>query len=437
MLKRETWDTRIGFILAAVGSAVGLGNIWRFPFRAGQAGGAAFVIIYLAFVFLIGLPSLLVEFVIGRRAKKDVVDAFDEIGYGKWKFVGIIGAVTGFIITAYYSVVSGWVLRYIGASATGSYFADVSGYFETISTGTGALLFHLVFMGIIAGIDSLGVKKGIEKTVKFMVPAIAFLFGILGIYAFTLEGSGAGYSFYLSPDFAYIAENWFSILSEAAGQAFFTLSLGMGALVTYASYLHGEKNMFEDAASIVGFDTLIAVIGGFVVFPLLFAAGIRPAEPGAGALFIGVSEAIAQIPGGRAIGFMLFFAVFIAALSSAVSILEVIVSYAVDHLGIRRKVASPLVATLIFLAGVPVALRGSLLGVYDHFASKVLLPLGMFLLVLFVGWFFKESGDELSKGIESKKWVKVWLWYVRIPILLVTAFVLVINVLDYLGVLVL
>lgn len=434
MPKRGGWETRLGFVLAAVGSAVGLGNIWRFPFRTAEAGGAAFVLVYLFFIFLIGLPALLVEFVIGRRGKKDPVDSFTETGHGKWKIAGAVGVFTGFVILAYYSVVSGWVMRYAGASLTGSYFADVSGYFENISTGTGALLFHLLFMGVVAGIDSLGVKEGIEKSVKFMVPSILVILAFLGIYAFFLEGSGPGYSFYLSPDFSYISQNLFSIVSEAAGQAFFTLSLGMGAMITYASYLHKNRNLAEDAASIVGFNTLIAILAGFVVFPLLFTMGVEPGEPGAGAVFVGVGEAIAGLPAGQVIGFAFFSVVFIAALSSAISVLEVIVSCLVDHFHVKRRTASFGVAAAVFLAGVPVALRGSLLELYDGFAYKILLPLGMFLLVLFVGWFYDEAEEELSKGIESRRLVKAWVWYVRIPILLITAFVLVINVLSYLGI---
>ncbi|MFP4115608.1 MAG: sodium-dependent transporter [Candidatus Aenigmatarchaeota archaeon] len=437
MLKRESWKTRLGFIFAAVGSAVGLGNVWRFPFRVGEAGGAAFVAIYLAFVFLIGFPAILVEFVIGRRANRNPIGAFKEIGHEKWKFAGVLSIATVFIVLAYYSVVGGWVLRYAGSSLTGGYFTNVAGYFEVISEGAGAVLFHFIFMAVVAGIIALGIRKGIEKSVKFMVPSIVVLLVVLGIYAFFLEGSGLGYAYYLSPDLGYLAQNWTSILSEAAGQAFFTLSLGMGVMLTYSSYLDEDKNLAEDAASITGLDSIIAIMAGLVVFPMIFTIGLEPMEAGAGALFVGVGEAVASIPGGRVIGFLLFFTVFIAAVSSAISILEVVVSYVVDTYDIERKFASVGVAALIFLAGVPVALQADLLAVYDDFVYQILLPLGMFLFVLFVGWFYDGAKEELRKGMESERLVNVWLWYVRVPILVVTGFVVVINVLEHLGITVL
>jgi len=433
MFERESWATRIGFILAAVGSAVGLGNIWRFPFQTGQEGGAAFLLIYLLFIFAIGFPAMLVEFVIGRRSKRNPIGAFKKLGYDKWKFAGAIGVLTAFIILAFYSVVGGWVLRYVGASITGSYFAEPGVYFNAISMGYDALLFHAIFMLATGGIVYLGIRRGIELAVKIMVPSIVILLIFLGIYAFTLEGAISGYSYYLSPDFGFIAEEWTSILPAAAGQAFFTLSLGMGAMITYSSYIDEDKNLGKDGASIVSLDTIIAVMTGFVVFPILFTIGIDPGSGGPGELFVGLGGAFAGLPGGEILGAIFFLTVFIAAISSAISILEVVVSYIIDNFRIDRKIAAVAVSTAIFLTGVPVALDIYWLEVYDELTALVLLPLGMFFLVVFVGWVYKEAAEELSKGTDTSEGIiKAWLWHVRIPMLLIILLVLILNLEQYL-----
>ncbi len=434
MVKRESWATRLGFILAAVGSAVGLGNVWRFPFQVGQEGGAAFLLIYLFFVFLIGFPAMLVEFVIGRGSKRNPIGAFKEIGYEKWKFAGAIGVFAGFVIMAFYSVVGGWVFRYAGASITGAYFAEPAAYFSSISMGYGALLFHAVFMFFVGGIVYFGIRRGIELAVKFMVPSIVALLALLGIYASTLPGAFEGYAWYLSPDFSVLAQNWTSILPAAAGQAFFTLSLGMGALITYSSYMNKNDNLTVDGASIVGADTFIAVLVGFVVFPIIFTMGAVPGQGGPGELFVGLGGAIAELPfGANAFGLLFFLAVFIAAVSSSISILETIVSWLIDNFNIDRRIASVGISSLIFLAGIPVALDMNWLTIFDDFAALILLPLGMFFLVLFVGWFYKEATEELSKGMKNSRIVKIWLWHVRIPILIIIGMVLVINFNSYIA----
>ncbi|OUJ18216.1 Na+-dependent transporter of the SNF family [Methanonatronarchaeum thermophilum] len=429
MFERENWATRMGFILAAVGSAVGLGNIWRFPFQVGQEGGAAFLLIYLLFIFAIGFPAMLVEFVIGRRSQRNPINAFEELGYKKWMFAGAIGVVTAFVILAFYSVVGGWVFRYAGASLTGAYFADPTAYFNSIAMGYDALAFHAVFMLLTGGIVFFGIKRGIEIAVKLMVPAIVVLLIFLGIYALTLEGAMDGISWYLEPDFAVLAENWTSILPAAAGQAFFTLSLGMGAMITYSSYLGEDKNLGKDGASIVGLDTLIAIMTGFVVFPILFTIGVSPGEGGAGELFVGLGGAIAELPGiaAEVVGFLFFFTVLIAALSSAISILEVVVSFIVDNFRIDRKIAASAVSLAIFLTGVPVALDLYWLDIYDHLTAYILLPLGMFFLVVFVGWIYEEAEEELAKGVGNRSLIRAWLWHVRIPILIIIGIVLLLN----------
>ncbi|MFO8115050.1 MAG: sodium-dependent transporter [Halorubrum sp.] len=438
-MARETWATRAGFILAAVGSAVGLGNVWRFPFITGQEGGAAFLLVYLLFVALIGFPAILVEFVIGRYTNLNPVGAIRELGSGPWNYLGWLFVVTGFVILSYYSVVAGWFLRYMLIGVTDGYALagpeEAGALFGSVSTGLDSLLFHAVFMGLVIGIIAAGVRKGIEVGVKVMVPAIIALLIGMAAYAFTLDASGAAYSYYLSPDFGYLIANWTSILPAAAGQAFFTLSLGMGVMITYASYLGEDRNLASDGSVIVALDTLIAVIVGFVVFPFLFAAGIEPGGPGASAIFVSLTSAFSGIPGGRILGIVFFAMVGIAALSSAISILEVLVSYLIDEFGVARVPAATAVGVAVFLLGVPVTIDLVFLDLYDKLADGILLVLGSLLLALFVGWVIPEvARDELEKGIgELDGLGTAWVWIVRVPIVIVVLVSLYLGVVDYAG----
>ena len=415
-VSRETWATRIGFILAAVGSAVGLGNIWRFPFQVGQNGGSAFLFTYLVCVLLLGIPAILVEFAIGRATHRNPIGAFRELGTPNLRFVGAIGVATGFVILSYYTVVAGWVLRYMGGSATGAYFGEPGGYFETIAMGLDALALHAVFMLATAAVVALGIQRGIELAVKLMVPAILLLLGGLVVYAFTLEGATAGYGYYLTPDTEYLAANWTSVLPAAVGQALFTLSLGMGVMITYASYVGEDRGLLTDTVSIAALDTLIAFIAGLVIFPILFTLdpAADPGEGGAGTLFVGVAGAFADLPLGEVIGVVFFGVLAVAALSSSISILEVVVSYLVDTYDVDRKVATFGAAGAAFLVGVPTALDISRLELYDLVTGQILLPLGMLLLTLYVSWVVPgRAVEELSKGGDGEGLGTAWLWTVR------------------------
>ncbi len=433
---REQWGTRVGFILAAVGSAVGLGNVWRFPFQVGEEGGASFLAIYLLFILIIGLPAMLVEFSIGRRSQRNPVNAFSVLGHKDWSFVGVLCVISGFIILSYYSVVAGWTIQYTAASFTGAYFEAPAEYFGDITEGFGALGLHACFMAIVVGIVALGVKRGIEISVKILVPAIVVLLLGLAAYGLSLEGAMGGLEYYLAPDFAVLREEWMTILPSAAGQAFFTLSLGMGAMITYSSYLGDEENLVNDTTWIVGLDTGIAFIVGLVIFPVLFAVGLDPASPGPGALFIGFGEAIAEAPGSRVLGVLFFGTVLIAAISSGISILEVVVSFAIDNFEMERIPAAIGIGVAIFLVGIPTAFDGSILSFYDGVVAEILLPLGMGLLVLFVGWFYGDARDEVQKGLGHRLggWFPtVWIWQVRTIILLVVGLVIVLAAIDAYG----
>ncbi|WP_435154413.1 sodium-dependent transporter [Haladaptatus sp. DFWS20] len=415
MSQRETWTSRVGFILAAVGSAVGLGNIWRFPYMAAENGGAAFLVVYLIAAALIGLPAILAEFVVGRETKKNVVDAFRNLGGPGAALIGLLGLFTGFWLLSYYSVVGGWVIQYVIGSLTGAYFGDPNAYFGQIASGNGTILFHAIFMLLTVGIVAAGVEKGIEVGTKIMVPAIAILMMGMAAWAFTLEGAGAGYQYFLNPDFSVITNNYQSVIPDAVGQALFSLSLGMGAMVTYASYLDGDDNLVSDGISIAALNTFVGVLAGFVVFPLLFAQSIEPGAAGAGAVFVTLAEAFGTLPAGGIIGFVFFVVLLIAALSSAISLLEVVVSYFVDNFDVSRPVLTVGIGILVFALGVPSALSLDTFTFFDNVASNILLPLGVVLTILFVGWVYGGgSVRELRRGLGNASNIgPVWLWHIR------------------------
>jgi NSS family neurotransmitter:Na+ symporter len=416
---RESWASRIGFILAAVGSAVGLGNLWQFPFKTAANGGAAFLVIYLLAVLAIGFPAVLAEFVVGRGTHRDVVSAFAQMGGDRWKYVGALGLGVGFWILSYYSVVGGWVIRYVWGSLTGAYFGDPQAYFGAIASGPDALAFHALFMLLTAGIVAAGVEDGIERATKLMVPGIVVLLVGIGAWAATLPGAAAGYEYFLSPDLTALRRNFWSILPFAVSQAFFSLSLGMGIMVTYASYIDRDANLGEDGVVIVLLNTAVGVLAGLVVFPLLFTRGIEPGTGGASALFVALATAFAQLPLGRVVGALFFLVVLVAALSSSISLLESLTARLIDAYGIDRKPGAVALAGALFVLGIPSALRLAWLNWFDGLAYGVFLPVSVLLVLLFVGWVIgEEAVAELREGVEGGATLGgVWLWTVRTLVL--------------------
>ncbi|WP_394742418.1 sodium-dependent transporter [Natronococcus roseus] len=441
MVQRETWATRTGFILAAVGSAVGLGNIWRFPFVTGEGGGAAFLFVYLLFIALVGFPAILAEFVVGRKTKRNPVGALKEYGGGIWTYVGGIFIVTGFVILSYYSVIAGWFIRYTLEGLRGSYADRIAAYegdpeimFGALSTGLDAFILHTVFMVLTVGIVALGIRRGIELAVKVMVPAIILLLMGLAVWAFTLPEASGGYAYYLSPEFGVIADNWAELLPAAAGQAFFTLSLGMGVMITYASYLGEDRNLASDGTAIIGFDTGIAFLTGLVVFPIMWAGDMTdPGEGGPGEIFVAMTQAFADIAGGQFLGLLFFATVSLAALSSAISLLEVVTSYVIDEKGVERWQAAVGMGGVIYLLGVPVTYDLIFLDLLDLFADAILLVFGALMLTILVGWIAPKAAiDELEKGIGPLDGLgQAWIWAIRVPILIVLVISLYLGVVDY------
>lgn len=419
MAERETWTSRIGFIFAAVGSAVGLGNIWSFPFQTASNGGAAFLVVYLAAVFLIGFPAMMIEFVIGRRSERNPVAAFEGLGYGRWSFVGGLGVFSSLVTLSFYSVIGGWVLSYIVGSANAGYFGDAGAFFGSVSAGPTAIATHAVFMLITVGIVASGVTDGIERATKFMVPAILVLLVGLSVWATTLGGAAEGYSYYLSPDFGVIVENFGSIVPPAMGQAFFTLSLGFSVMIAYSSYLGRDDSLPADGGAIVVVNTLIALLAGFVVFPILFATnGGTEAGGGAGTAFVALAGAFANLPAGQIIGTVFFVVLLFAALSSSISLLEVPVSFVTENYGYGRATTAAGMGAFIFAVGVPPAMGTSYLNFYNDVVFNLLLPIAVFLLAVFVGWVAdREAVDELGRGSTfGASFTTTWLWWVRVVV---------------------
>ncbi|WP_276301698.1 sodium-dependent transporter [Halorussus lipolyticus] len=419
MAQRETWTSRIGFIFAAVGSAVGLGNIWSFPFQTAANGGAAFLVVYLLAVFLIGFPTMMVEFVIGRRGEQNPIASFGKIGYGNWSFTGGLGLFSSLITLSFYSVVGGWVLSYILGSATGAYFGDAGAYFGSVASGPTAIGGHLVFMVLTIGIVASGVTDGIERATKVMIPGVLLLLVALAGWATTLDGAAEGYSYYLSPDFGVIASNFGSIVPPAMGQAFFTLSLGFSVMIAYSSYLGRDDSLPADGGAIVVVNTLIALLAGFVVFPILFATGgAEGAGGGAGTAFVALAGAFGSLPAGGIIGFFFFAVLLFAALSSSISLLEVPVSYVSENYGYKRSTTAVAMGGLIAVIGVPATFGTSWLGFYNDLVFKLLLPISVLLLAVFVGWVAdREAVDELGRGSSvGESFTSAWLWWVRLVV---------------------
>jgi NSS family neurotransmitter:Na+ symporter len=439
---RGQWSSKTGFILAAAGSAIGLGNIWRFPYVVGQNGGAAFVLLYILFVAIIGLPYMFAELALGRASRKNPVGAIDHIKPGTpWRAVGMLGVLTGVGILAFYGVIAGWTIGYIYKMAVGS-----TGGFGEFTANPGLVLgLFALFMLFTTLIVYGGVQNGIERWAKILMPLLFVLLIGLIIYANTLEGASKGLSFYLKPDFSKITGR---VALAALGQAFFSLSLGMGLMITYGSYVSKKDDMVTSGACIAIFDTLIAIFAGLIIFPALFAMGQQP-DAGPTLVFVVLPELFAQMPGGLIVGTLFFILLSVAALTSTISLLEVEVAYLVDQHGVHRKKVVWGAALFTFLVGVPCALSQ---GASDFWSNFGVLParltgdpdflshmsfvfgdfslaFGALLLSIFVGWVWgaKHAADEIEEGSGFFSQTRgVWIFMIKyfIPVVI---FVILLN----------
>ncbi len=395
---RGSFASRVGFILAAAGSAIGLGNIWKFPYLTGANGGAVFLIIYLAFVFTIGISVMLAEFAIGRAGERNPVGAFKRLKAGPWVGVGYMGVVAGFAILSFYSVVGGWTIAYAVKTATGllalSDAKALGGAFGAfVGDPVEPLVYHFAFMALTVAVVARGVERGIERSCRVLMPLLFVLLIVLVVRSLTLPGAMAGVKFFLNPDFSKINAQ---MVTSALGHAFFTLSLGMGAMITFGSYLTRQTHLPSSALWVTSLDTVVAILAGFMILPAVFAFGFDPGA-GPGLTFITLPAVFAKIPWGAAFGTLFFVLLAVAALTSAISLLEVVVAYLVDEKKIARPVASCGAGAVIFLLGVPSSLSlgvwsgfklfgKDFFGLMDYVASNLMLPLGGVLIAVFVGW---------------------------------------------------
>jgi len=426
---RGAWNSKLGFILAAAGSAVGLGNIWRFPTEVASNGGAAFLIIYLLCCFLVGFPVMMAELSIGRKTRKNPVGAFKALSDNKlYPLIGMWGVLCGVMILSFYLVVAGWTVSYIfeeifffmGMTDWATYIAD---------TGNGVInaIFAVIFMGATISIVVGGVSEGIERATKFLMPLlIVILIGMI-IYSLTQPGSGVGLSEYLNPDFSQITPG---LIFAAMGQAFFSLSLGMGALITYGSYLDRKENIPEAAAYVTIADVGIAFLAGLLIMPAMYMAQAQgvPIFDEGGNLIAGVALIFQVLPElfhnmggmlGLFFGVMFFALLSMAALTSTISLLEVPVSYAIDEHKITRRKASYLVGGSILFFSLIISFNTNLIGTIDLIFSQVGLPLGGILICLFLGYVWKTENamEEMESGypgIGSSMLGKVWRFLIMI-----------------------
>ncbi|GAA0464701.1 sodium-dependent transporter [Alkalibacillus silvisoli] len=429
MQGREQWATRLGFILAAVGSAVGLGNIWRFSYVLGEGGGFAFLLAYIICIFLIGLPVLLAEITVGRKGQSDAVGSFNKLAPGKWwKLGGILGVLSGTLILSFYGVIAGWVMYYVYSYLTGSAGSVAEGeygaYFEGfVGSPIAPVFWQVLFMAIVIGVVYFGIKKGIELANRTFMPLLALLVIVLAIYGLTMEGAGEALNFMFAPDFAQLGN--MEVWGMAIGQAFFTLSLGMGAMITYASYLPKETKLPSAAGTIVTLDTLFAIFAGLMIFPIVFTFGLDPGD-GPGLIFITLPEAFGQWgTGGTIFGLFFFLLVAVAALSSAISLLEVGVSWAMRRFEWSRKKATLTAGIIITAFGVPSALSqgGPLsqeifglpfLDLIDTVTDQYTLALGGMITALFVGWGWNKIEVLRETGLQDTTVGALWIWFLRI-----------------------
>jgi len=430
---RGSFGSKIGLILATAGGAVGLGNVWRFPFMTGQNGGAAFIIIYFVCVLLLGIPCMVSEFIIGRHGASNTARAYAKLSNGTlWKYVGFMGVITGYLITGYYAVVSGWCLQYIYASVMGELHGDasyVTTYFETFSTDPIRPVFWTVAILLIAHFVIIhGVRGGIEKASKIMMPLLFILLLIIVVASCMLPNADKGISFLFKPDFSKVTHD---VFLGALGQSFFSLSIAMGCICTYASYFSRQTNLFKSAVQISLVDSAVAILAGLMIFPAAFSVGVSP-DSGPSLIFITLpnvfNQAFANMPVVCWIVSLLFYLLLsVAALTSLMSLHEVSTSFFYEELKISRKKGAAIVTASCAVFGIFSSLSlgavdflnfggKSLFDWFDFITGQIFLPVGGFLTCLFIGWYVpkKVVRDEFTNwGTLKGVFFGVYLFLVR------------------------
>ncbi len=428
---REHWGSRLGFIMAAAGSAIGVGSLWRFPFIVGQNGGGAFVLLYLIFTFAIGLPVFIAELIVGRKSQKSAVLAYSDLsGSSKWRFIGWLNLLSCLIILSFYAVVSGWGVSYTLMSLTqftkGLDASQISGTFDTLfESGDINLLWLFLFLLINVGVVYAGVRKGIEKWSKILMPMLLVMLLGLFVFSLTLEGFPKALRFVLYPDFSAVTPT--TVLS-ALGMAFFTLSVALGIILTYGSYMRRTEDIPRTAGIVALMTVLVSLLSALMIFPIVFTFGYEPAG-GPGLVFKTMPVLFSKLPGTLILS-TLFFTLFVfTALTSSISLMEMLASNVIEYFNITRKKATLFVAAAAFVLGIPSALSGTqslfanwnkiygmdFFATMDFITSSWLMPLAGLLTTFFVGWVIcqKQVREEFTAGTSLQIWYKPWLFAVR------------------------
>jgi NSS family neurotransmitter:Na+ symporter len=425
-MSRSQWGSRLGFILAAAGSAIGLGAIWKFPYVAATNGGGAFLFIYLLICMTVGLALMLGEMALGRAANSNAVGSFRQLGGHAWPWVGFTGVLVCFLIYSFYSVVGGWTIAYIGKSLGGSILtSDAKVLGDTfngfITDPVQPLIYHGLFAGLTLAVVLGGVQKGIENLSKFLMPALFVLMLVLIVRGLTLPGAMEGLMYFLTPDFGKVTG---TMLVDAMGLAFFSLSLGMGVMITYGSYVGRDTPLLGSSLWVIALTVMTCFLAGLMVLPAVFAFGFDPSA-GPGLTFITMPAVFAQMAGGQLFAVLFFCLLLVAALTSSVSLLEVVVSAVMDEFKLPRRRAALLVSAGVFLLGIPASLSLGIWSEYtvfgkgifdllDYITSNLLMPLGEVLLAVFVGWrVWPVVQGQLAPGGRNPLWLRAMRGFCR------------------------
>ena len=427
-MARENFGSRFGALVAMAGSAVGLGNLWRFPYLVGENGGAAFIIVYILLCFLICLPIFISEFVIGRRSQKNAFAAYRDLSGGSaWKWVGLMTVIVPLVVASYYSVIGGWSIQYLFKSLTFSFTGDTQDAINTmftdfVSSPWPPLVCHTLFLLVTAIVVMSGIKGGIEKFSKIMMPLLFFIVIGIAVYSLTLPGADAGVRYLFHPDFSKIDGK---ACAAALGQAFFSLSLGFGTILTYGSYVSKKENiMFQSTATAVS-DLMFALIAGTAIMPAVFAFGLNP-QSGPGLVFETLPYVFSQMPAGGFIAILFFVALIVAAVTSSISMFEVAAAYLIEEKNMSRVAACSLIFVICWVFGAFCSLSfgpmsdilifdRTIFDFFDYLSSNILMTLGSLMTVLFVGWRLKKTDiyDEFTNGGTLSANVRIFgvLWF--------------------------
>lgn len=429
---RETFSSGLAVFFATLGSAVGLGNIWKFPYLTGQSGGGAFLLVYFICILFVGIPVMVSEFYAGRKTRKNAFGAYEQLRPGTaWKRIGTMGIAAAYFIMFFYSCVAGWVYFYLFKAIKGDFIGVTletakSQFGATVVGPLSPVIWQFIVLAVVCGILAAGVKKGIEKMTKTLMPVLFILILICDLRAITLPGAAEGLQFLFDVDFSKLTA---PVILTALGLAFFKLSLGMGTMTTYASYFTHDNNLFRTAAKVAAADTLVSLLAGIAIFPTVFSFGMEPGA-GPGLLFMTIPLVFSQMPLGNLLLIAFFFLTSIAATTAMLSLVEVPVAYFVEEKGMTRRNAAIINGVIIAIIGVLAALsadKASLLGQvtfagrgffdwFDYLSSNIILPLGGLLIAIFIGWVVDKNDlrRELSNDGSLKQENIISLYYVVI-----------------------